>query len=627
MDCKYDVFISYSRKDYVKDDKIIPGNPITAIQELFEKNNVKYWFDKDGIYSGEEFVKEISTAIVNSKMLLFVSSKNSNESEYTCGEILKAKKAKKLIIPFLIDECDYNEKFEILLLPLNHVDYVNQPNTALPELLRTIKKEKERIRQDEEKQNEAFLREKKKQEIVAGVKEFHRLNGEQDFLLRSLYSKSKDVGAKTKRCPVCNAEMPVDVPYCESCGWHFASLYGVYGVDGKSLHDEKQLRIVRDLWKELIDGKDSKERLKEIAAILDAERKKNEAFVKQSNMLMATTHSLEQEKRAQLEQLKAMESELHNTVEKLTSLQKELDISQDLYNRTKKEKREYEVRANHLEQQVKELNSRIKVAERKAEENRRAEERKREAERKAEEKRKHREEEERTKEMTFTVDNVSFKMIRVEGGSFMMGSPDNDSDAFDDEKPQHRVTLSNYYIGETPVTQALWEAVMGDNPSINKGDCLPVETWSWEDCQEFIKQLNKMTGKTFRLPTEAEWEYAARGGRKSLGFKYAGSNDIDKVAWYDRNSGKITHPVKQKCANELGLYDMSGNVWEWCQDWFGSYNSSAQTNPFGPSSGSIRVFRGGSWNSYARYCRVANRSYYSPDRRRVIGFRLALICQ
>ena len=249
-------------------------------------------------------------------------------------------------------------------------------------------------------------------------------------------------------------------------------------------------------------------------------------------------------------------------------------------------------------------------------------------ERKVEEERKRLEKEEQAKERTFTVGGVPFKMIRVEGGSFMMGSPDNDSDAFDGEKPQHKVTLSDYYIGDTQVTQVLWKAVMGDNPSTWKGDSLPVEQVSWEDCQEFIKQLNKKTGKKFRLPTEAEWEYAARGGRKSKGFKYAGSNNIGDVAWFYGNAGSKTHPVKKKNANELGLYDMSGNVCEWCQDWYGTYSSSSQSDPVGPSSGSCRVLRGGGWDFNARPCRVARRGSFSPDGRySFIGFRLALVHQ
>ena len=226
-------------------------------------------------------------------------------------------------------------------------------------------------------------------------------------------------------------------------------------------------------------------------------------------------------------------------------------------------------------------------------------------------------------------DKVSFKMIRVEGGSFMMGSPDNDSDAYAHEKPQHEVTLSDYYIGETQVTPALWKAVMGKNLSRFWRDNNPVEEVSWTDCQEFIKRLNTETGRTFRLPTEAEWEYAARGGIKSQGYRYSGSDDIDEVAWYGDNSDQVTHSVKQKKANELGLYDMSGNVWEWCQDWFGGYGSGKETNPKGPSEGSYRVLRGGSWRSDVRRCRVACRNCADPDgrRRSGLGFRIALVQQ
>jgi formylglycine-generating enzyme required for sulfatase activity len=217
-------------------------------------------------------------------------------------------------------------------------------------------------------------------------------------------------------------------------------------------------------------------------------------------------------------------------------------------------------------------------------------------------------------------------MVRVDGGTFMMGATsEQGSDAYDDEKPAHQVTLSTYSIGETEVTQALWQAVMGSNPSKFKGDQRPVEKVSWDDCQTFIQKLNQLTGRKFRLPTEAEWEYAARGGNKSRGYKYSGSNTISAVAWYDDNSSSSTHDVKTKQANELGLYDMSGNVWEWCQDWYGSYSSGAQTNPTGALRGSNRVDRGGSWFSYARSCRGANRDYCTPGGRSDgRGLRLAL---
>ena len=232
------------------------------------------------------------------------------------------------------------------------------------------------------------------------------------------------------------------------------------------------------------------------------------------------------------------------------------------------------------------------------------------------------------KNQTFTVNGVSFEMIAVEGGTFTMGATDEQaSDAYSDEKPTHQVTLSSYYIGKTEVTQELWQAVMGSNPSGFSGANLPVEKVSWEDCQIFIAILNELTGKYFRLPTEAEWEYAARGGSKSQGYKYSGSNTVDDVAWYPSNSSSKTHPVATKAPNELGIYDMSGNVLEWCSDWYSSsyYSSSSQYNPTGPASGSYRVFRGGSWDYHAGYCRVSFRDYSSPTKRfTFLGLRLAL---
>ena len=245
---------------------------------------------------------------------------------------------------------------------------------------------------------------------------------------------------------------------------------------------------------------------------------------------------------------------------------------------------------------------------------------------------------------TFTVNGVSFDMILVTGGTFMMGAtPEQGDDAFDNEKPAHRVSLSNYYIGETVVTQALWEAVMGSTvrqqrDKIKKkrrttkwklygeGNNYPMYYINWNECQEFIRRLNTMTGHKFRLPTEAEWEYAARGGNKSRGYKYSGSNNPRDVAWYFGNSGDKPqndiiinvdaiknnniriHPVATKQPNELGIYDMCGNVWEWCQDWHNSYSGNAQTNPTGPASGSFRVCRGGNIYALAWECRVSYRN-------------------
>ena len=225
------------------------------------------------------------------------------------------------------------------------------------------------------------------------------------------------------------------------------------------------------------------------------------------------------------------------------------------------------------------------------------------------------------------IKKLAENMVYVEGGTFTMGATsEQGSDAESQEKPAHQVTLSSFYIGKYEVTQAEWEAVMGANPSSSKGDNFPVEQVSWDDCQEFIRKLNEMTGKNFRLPTEAEWEYAARGGNKSGGYKYAGGNDVDNVAWIEDNCGNKTHPVGTKRGNELGLYDMTGNVREWCQDWFGDYSSASQTNPQGPATGTKRVFRGGSSGNYAMFCRLSCRYGVTPDFRDCgSGLRLALL--
>ncbi len=274
---------------------------------------------------------------------------------------------------------------------------------------------------------------------------------------------------------------------------------------------------------------------------------------------------------------------------------------------------------------------------------------------------------------TFTVNGVSFKMVAVQGGTFTMGATgEQGSDAYSEEKPAHKVTVSSFYIGQTEVTQELWEAVMGGNPSefapkrsdasrcsydgfvadakrlndkrpgtvkiptrsewdaamvTSSGSMKrPVENVSWDDCQAFLRKLNQLTGKNFRLPTEAEWEYVARGGNKSRGYKYSGSNNLGNVAWYCENipsqkegaSGYGTQPVATKSPNELGIYDMSGNVWEWCQDKWYNYDGSSYT-------GSDRICRGGSWGDNAWICRVSNRHYRSPDDRfDFLGLRLAL---
>lgn len=240
--------------------------------------------------------------------------------------------------------------------------------------------------------------------------------------------------------------------------------------------------------------------------------------------------------------------------------------------------------------------------------------------------------------------SVEMKMVLVEGGRFQMGSKNGK----DDEEPVHDVSLSSYYIGRTAVTQAQWRAVMGNNPSHfkNMDDC-PVEKVSWEDAQVFIQKLNAQTGKQYRLPTEAEWEFAARGGNLSQDFIYSGSNDVNEVAWYERNAKSKTQPVASKRPNELGIFDMGGNVMEWCADWYGPYVASGSTSdegmlsflyktatgtsnktvkdPQGPPTGEMRVSRGTSWLNSSDNCRPSARFYGEPkSRMNIRGFRLVL---
>ena len=217
---------------------------------------------------------------------------------------------------------------------------------------------------------------------------------------------------------------------------------------------------------------------------------------------------------------------------------------------------------------------------------------------------------------TYEVNGISLDMVEVEGGNYLMGE-DNSTEA--DEKPAHKETIATFQIGKTEVTQELWEAVMGTNPSNFTGEeNLPVEKVSWTDCNTFITKLNELTGKNFRLPTEAEWEYAARGGNKSQGYTYSGSNTIGDVAWTSENSSSKTHPVAQKQPNELGIYDMSGNVWEWTSDKYSSNYGSERTS-------SDRVDRGGGWRSTASNSRIARRSDNGESfTDNNLGLRLAL---
>jgi len=244
------------------------------------------------------------------------------------------------------------------------------------------------------------------------------------------------------------------------------------------------------------------------------------------------------------------------------------------------------------------------------------------------------------RDFTETAWGINMKMIWVEGGDFLMGcTSEQGGDCESDEQNVRRVTVDGYYIGMLEVTQEQWEKVVGTSVTQQRnkansswsmagvGPTYPMYYVSWEEAMEFCRLLSQKTGKTYTLPTEAQWEYAARGGKNPDGTKYSGSNMIDVVGWYKDNSGSSTHPCGTKRANSLGIYDMSGNVWEWCKDWYSnSYLSYDTNNPVGPSSGSSRVFRGGSWYDSASFCRVASRGNFSPGSRDAdLGFRVVLL--
>lgn len=230
------------------------------------------------------------------------------------------------------------------------------------------------------------------------------------------------------------------------------------------------------------------------------------------------------------------------------------------------------------------------------------------------------------------IEGIVSNMVQIQGGSFNMGGTyEQGEKATSAEKPSHVVKLKSYSICKYEVTQKEWIAIMNYNPSTFKGDNLPVDNVSYLECQNFIKKLNKISGRTFRLPTEAEWEYAARGGSVSKGYMFPGGNYLASYAWFSDNSNNTTHPVGTKSPNELGLYDMGGNVWEWCQDWYGTYSSSYDYNPIGPKYGTYKVLRGGSWHNPSTSERVSFRGNGKPSDRCSnwsyqgdYGFRLAM---
>ena len=497
---QYDVFISYSRKDYVDDNKnVIPDNEVSKIKKALTEAGITFWMDETGIVPGEDYADKIVKHMRICKIFLYISSEAANRSDWTRREIACALMYKKYVIPLLLDDSPFHDAVMLRIVDLDRIDYYINPQLGITKLIHSIK---------------TYLENEKICETKRIVAEKHR----QEELERQRKRQEEEI---------------------------------------------KRQNLIESIEAEI--------------AALESQKTERKKIVLQKEQEL---------KFAQLD-LDECEAKILKKEKKLQELRKPQVSGQN----SEQERREPD--ATHPQEQ------RIGP-----------------------------------KEITFNVGRVMFKMIRVEGGSFQTGSPDKDTKAYRVEESQHPVTLNDYYIGETVVTQALWKAVMGNNPSwFNREEHKnPVEQVSWEDCEEFILRLNShddikaaLNGYEFRLPTEAEWEYAARGGKKSKGYRYAGSNTIDDVAWYDGNSNSETHPVKSKKANELGLYDMSGNVWEWCQDWFDSGNNSLFGTGNPKSYSSRRVLRGGSWYSSAESCRLANRIDANPDDRyNNDGLRLAL---
>lgn len=475
MEYKYDVFISYSRRDYIDEDgNVIPGNVITKLKNRLKTEGISYWFDKEGIIHGDQFASVIVKNIKQSRLLLFVSSKSSNASEWTSDEIATARSYKRYIIPLRIDDSDYNDAVMLYLAKLDFVDYTSKSSQALDELVSSI---------------QHYIKKTAQAELVETIHDAQKSLRQQLSVLFRIYELGKQLGYKQKQCPICETKLQLEQSFCTTCSFHFPYFYGL----GEQFDDVDPVYLnkVKSLWNPM------------------------------------------------------------PPVEKET-------ITENSVKRHKREKGMIEV------------------------------------------------------------NGVKFRMIPVEGGTFTMG----------EGQQGHKVTLSSYKISETPVTQALWQAVMGNNPSRYKGDDRPVEQVSWDDCQSFIVKLRELTGKHFRLPTEAEWEFAARGGNRSEWTAFSGSDNLDNVAWCAMNSNGAeegTHDVKTKKPNELRIYDMSGNVWEWCFDRFGELSTVPETNPIGPATGDGRVCRGGGWNSNELNCELTFRNYCGHLRRDCnLGFRLAL---
>lgn len=572
---QYDVFISYSRKDYVDDKKnIIPDNVVSRIKESLSDAGITYWFDEEGINYGNNFVDKIVSNIEKSHIFLFLATENSNNSRWTCKEIASADELGKYIIPVRVDNTPYNKQVLFRIADISYIDYFNNPERGIRELLDAIKKYL------------TLFQEEKKQKAEAEIRKLEQKKREEDE---------------------CKKRQEQLINYIQ------LSCYTLNNQEEKLEIDRKNLLLKIE---EIIDKEQRillKQQIEEGGCIYKLYKNKLEEII--------TNHKIDIAKHQQIidRQDKAI-CDLNQELEKLLKSTNYSDDEGGAKIKIGYFSRKFTITAiiisciffvmgllltklvivrflNTNEPTTIEPSSEeviVITAEPLSPK--------------------------KIEPQTFIANGVAFTMVGVTGGMFHMGvAVDQDTDAFPDEGPMHEVIVEDYYIGETEVTQELWQAVMGENPSDFKDLQKPVECVSWNDCQEFIEQLSLLTGKAFRLPTEAEWEYAARGGNNDDKYKYSGSDSIENVAVFYSNSNGCTNVVKGKQPNSLGLYDMSGNVSEWCLDLYKSYDNK---DSFIYLS---RVYRGGSWRNDARRCRVSNRRCWDPQHHSYgIGLRIAL---
>lgn len=515
---KYDVFISYARADYEDDNKqVIRGNHISRIKDTLSSAGLSYWFDEDGIFSGDTFAPLIAERIQQSGIFLFISSETSNSRYWTTAEIAVAHRYGKKIIPLKLDDSDYNTKVIMYLQPLDAIDYYKNPEKGLDRLVESIK-------------------------VQLNKSDIKPLSG-------LPVKKRRNISLKKKSLILC-----LFVLFVLGTGGYFIvcnESYEVYpiSIDGQrivyknnipSSYTTISMRIKVSLGK----AED---------CFLDCSDDWLDARIEGKELIVGIQENKSAEPR--YGNILVQKGESDYAALSLMQLGKDAIYTES-------------VGSNYING-------------------------------------------------ILTVDGIEYPIVKVQGGSFLMGN-----DYYSDQGPEHMVILSDFSIGAYEVTQELWEAVMKYNPCFHLGPKRPVEMVSWEDCQLFITKLNLLVKQKFALPTEAQWEYAAKGGRLSRDFVCSGSDVIDEVAWYNKNSDGMTHQVGLKRPNELGVYDMSGNVMEWCQDIYGTYTEEIVHDT---DSCDLRVVRGGCWYNDGVFGQTEYRSF-APESAKSsnLGFRLVI---